>query len=55
MFGVQEEGCIPLYREDKFSMIVSSDGSLEVNSEVEGKTTKMAIELTCPVSNFQCA
>lgn len=48
----REEGCIPLYREDKFTMIVSPDGSLEGNSEVEGKTTKMAIELKCPVSNL---
>lgn len=33
-------------------MIVSPDGSLEGTSEVEGKTTKMAIELKCPVSNL---
>lgn len=48
----REEGCIPLYREDKFTMIVSPDGSLEGNSEVESKTTEMAIELKCPVSNL---
>lgn len=53
LFGVQ--GGIPLYREEKLTMIVSPDGSLEENSEVEGKTSKMAIEMSCVKFAYQCA
>lgn len=48
----REKGCLPLYREYKITMNISPDESLEGNSEVEGKTTKMAIVLKCPVSNL---
>lgn len=36
-------------------MIVSPDGSLEENSAVEGKTSKMAIEMSCVKFAYQCA
>lgn len=49
----REEEFIPLNREDKLTMIVSSDGSLEGYSYFEAKTTKMAIDLKCPVSNLR--
>lgn len=48
----REEGCILLYWEDKFIMIVFLDGSLEGNFEVEGKIIKMVIELKCFVLNL---